>query len=337
MPKPRLLFLTDRGERFQRSALRAAPPNIEVIVKRSPSEAEVMALLPDIDFLISERNQPVTAKMLEAAPRLKLIVRLGSLIYDIDLNAARATGTRVSMQPVIGTIYVAEHVVMMTFAVLKRLGRSLWATTTASHGLPARRSDENIFSFNWMGYDDIGGLYEKTVAIVGMGEIGVELSRRLKPFGLKHLYYNKRSRYPQSVERELWLTYASLTECAERADVLISLLPFSAATDRSIHAGTFKLMKPTAVLVHAGSGSVIDEQALIEALREKHLAGAALDTFEYEPLQPTHSLVQLARDPLSNLLLTPHTADASLPDTRPDDYSEVVRFLAHEPLKYEIV
>jgi phosphoglycerate dehydrogenase-like enzyme len=96
-------------------------------------------------------------------------------------------------------------------------------------------------------------------------------------------------------------------------------------------------MKPTAVLVHAGSGSVIDEQALIEALREKRLAGAALDTYEYEPLQPTHSLLQLARDPNSNLLLTPHVAGASLPDTRPDDYSEILRFLAHEPLKYEIL
>src|SRR5262245_11607206 len=137
MPKPRLLFLTDRGERHQRAALKAAPSDIEVVMKRSPSEAEVIALLSDIDFLISERNQPVTDTMREAAPRLKLVVRLGSLMYDIDMNAARATETHVSMQPVIGTIYVAEHVVMMILATLKRLGRSLWATNLASHGLPA--------------------------------------------------------------------------------------------------------------------------------------------------------------------------------------------------------
>jgi phosphoglycerate dehydrogenase-like enzyme len=333
---PRVLFLTDRGERHQRAALKSAPPGLDVIMKRRPPKDELIALLPTIDFLISERNQPVTAEMLEAAIRLKLIVRLGSLSYDIDVEAAKATGARVSVQPVLMTIHCAEHAVMMILAVLKHLGRSLAAANAANHGREARRTDENTFSVNWMGYNDIGGLIQKNIAILGMGEIGVELARRLKGFRPKTIFYNKRERYPQSVERELWLRYADSLECVRQADVLVSLLPFSATTDRSIHAGTFALMKPSAVLVHLGSGSVIDEQALVEALRAKRLAGAALDTYEYEPLQPTHSLVQLARDPESNLLLTPHVAVGSLPDDRSEDFSEIVRFLAYEPLRYEI-
>ena len=336
MSKPRVLFLTDRGERHQRAALKAAPLDLEVIMRRRPSEADLMALMPTVDFLISERYQPVTKEMLEAALRLKLIVRLGSLTYDIDMETALSTGVRVSLQPVLVSIYSSEHVMMMILAVLKRLGRSLEAARTADHGLPARRTDENTFAFNWLNYTDVEGLYDKTVGILGMGEIGIELARRLKPFRLHTLLYNKRSQYPISVEREFWLRYATMTECAQESDVLVSLLPFSAATDRSIHAGTFKLMKPSAVLVHAGSGSVIDEQALADALRNKRLAGAALDTFEFEPLQPTHSLVTLARDPQHNLLLTPHTAAAYLPDDRSDDYGEIMRFLAHEPLRYEI-
>ncbi|MEP7289233.1 MAG: NAD(P)-dependent oxidoreductase [Chloroflexota bacterium] len=332
----RLLFLTDRSERHQKAAIKAAPPDVEVIMKRRPSDADLMALLPTVDFIISERNQPITTAMITAAKNLKLILRLGSLSYDIDVETARKKGVQVSMQPVQGSIYGAEHLMMMIFAVLKRLGRSLTAANAAAHGLPARRTDENTFAFNWMEYTDIRSLYGKTVAIVGMGEIGVELARRLKPFGLAKLYYNKRIRYPEAVERELWLRYASMLDCVTNADVLVSLLPFNEKTDRSISTGTFTLMKPSSVLVHAGSGSVIDEQALVEALRVHRLAGAALDTFEYEPLQPTHSLIALARDPQSNLLLTPHTAVAYLPDDRTEDFGEIVRFIAQEPLKFEI-
>ncbi len=338
MANPKLLFLTDRGERHQRAALKAAPPGIDVIMKRRPSEEELLPILPTIDFLITERNQPVTKTMIDAAPSLGLIVRLGSLSYDIDLAAARAQGVRFSLQPVMGSIYVAEHMVMMILAVLKRLGRSMQAAVAATHGLPARRTDENTFAFNWMEYADLQSLYGKTVSILGMGEIGIELTRRLKPFHVEAIYYNKRVRYPQTVERELWLRYANMLECVERADVLVTLLPFTAETDRSIHAGTLALMKPGAVLVHAGSGSVIDEQALVEALKGHKLAGAALDTYEYEPLQPTHSLIKLASDPDSNLLLTPHTAAAAVgPGDRSDDFSEIVRFMALEPLKYEIL
>jgi phosphoglycerate dehydrogenase-like enzyme len=332
----RLLFLTDRGQRHQRAALNAAPPDLDVTIKRRPSPAELDSLLPTADFLITERNQPVTAAMLDRANRLKLIVRLGSLAHDIDLVMAREKGIHVSVQPVLGSIMVAEHMVMMTLAVLKRLKRSLIAASTADHKRPAQRTDENTFSFNWMGYSDLVGLFGKTASILGMGEIGVELARRLRSFGLERLYYYKRKRYPQAVERSLGLRYAEMTECMREADVLMSLLPYSPETDRSIHAGAFALMKPTAVLIHAGSGSVIDEQALVDAIKSGKLAGAALDTYEYEPLQPTHSLVQLARDPASNLLLTPHTAAASLPPDRSEDYAEIVRFLKGKPLKYGV-
>jgi lactate dehydrogenase-like 2-hydroxyacid dehydrogenase len=334
--KPRLLFLTDRGERHQRAALKSAPPEIAVIMKRRPPKAELMDLMSTVEFLISERNQPVTKEMLEAALRLKLIVRLGSLAHDIDLQMARETGVRVSLQPVVSSIYAAEHAMLLILAVLRRFGRSMVTATRADHGMAARRTDENTFAFNWLEFADIDGLYDKSVAILGMGEIGVELARRLKPFRLKTLYYHKRQRYPKVVERELWLRHAEMLDCVKQGDVVVSLLPFTAETDRSIHAGTFALMKPTAVFVHLGSGSVVDEQALVEALKNQKIAGAALDTYEYEPLQPTHSLVKLARDPESNLILTPHVASASLPPDRSEDFVEIKRFLAGEPLKFEI-
>jgi len=331
-----VLFLTDRGERHQRNALRSAPAELDIIMKRRAPDTELMDVLPTVEFIISERAEPVSAQMIAQAAQLKLIVRLGSLMVGIDTEAARLHGVSVSLQPVVGTMYVAEHVLMMTLATLKHLGRSLWQANMGDHGMPARRTDENTFAFNWLGLTDIGGLYGKRVAILGMGEIGVELARRLIAFRPSEVLYNKRTRYPQAVEQQLGITYSDPSDCVQRADILISLLPYAPDTDLSINAVTFDSMKTGAILVHAGSGSVIDEQALVDALKSGKLAGAALDTFEYEPLSPTHPLVLLSREPRSNLLLTPHVAAASLPDTRTDDFSEIMRFVTGEPLRYQV-
>lgn len=326
--KPKVLFLTNRGERQQQWSLQGAPESLEVILRRRPAEAELQQVLAEVQFIISERSEPVTASMIAAAPQLKLIVRLGSLLYDIDVKAAEAAGVRVISQPVISTIYCAEHALMMILALVKKLGRGLHAAQASDHGLPAKRSDEDTFSFNWLGFNDIGGLIGKTVAILGMGEIGVELARRLIAFRPAGVLYNKRQPYPAEVERELGITFADIETCARRADVLVSLLPYSAQTDRSVNAAIFALMQPTALVLHLGSGGVIDEGALASALREHRLAGAALDTYEYEPLQPDNPLVALARDPNANVLLTPHTAAATLRPDRSGDYKAIMDYLA---------
>ncbi|MCC7205685.1 MAG: hypothetical protein IT323_00165 [Anaerolineae bacterium] len=330
MARPRVLFLTDRGERHQQSALAAAPPELEVIMRRRPSEAELATLLPSIDFLISERNQPITEAMIQRAKNLKMIVRLGSLDHDIAYGPALVAGIHVVVQPVMGTIYCAEHALMMMLAVVKRLGRSLNAAVSAPPSFGPQRTDEDTFAFNWRAFSDIGALTEKTVAILGMGEIGVELARLLRGFRLAGILYNKRTPYPDEVAYPLNVHYADWRECLRRADVLVSLLPYSVETDfrnGGLNAGALAQMKRGAHLVHLGSGSVLDEQALIKALQDGRLAGAALDTYEYEPLPLDHPLAQYARQPDSNLLLTPHTAAASAPGNRADDYAAILNYL----------
>src|SRR5262249_51895659 len=154
----------------------------------------------------------------------------------------------------------------MTLAVIKRLARSLWLANVANHGQAARRTDEDTFAFNWLNLTDITGLYGKSIAILGMGEIGVEFARRVAPFRAGEVLYFKRTRYPEAVERELGIRYRTLPGCAQRADVLISLLPYAPETDRILNAAFFAQMPHGSYLVHAGSGSVIDESALIDAL-----------------------------------------------------------------------
>jgi phosphoglycerate dehydrogenase-like enzyme len=334
--KTQVLFLTDRGEWHQRAARAAAPPGIEVLMRRRPSAEALAALLPNIEVVISERSQPVREGILAAAPHLRLIVRLGSLYHDIAVEAARAQGVRVSVQPDSGCIYGAEHLLMMTLAVLKRLKRSLRTAAAADHGRVAHRTDEDTFAFNWLGFRDLHSLFGKTVAILGMGEMGVEMARRLAPFRPAAVLYHKRHRYPPEVETDLSVTYASWADCLEHADILVSLLPYSSATDGILNAAAFAQMQPTAVLIHAGSGSVIDEPALAEALQAGRLRGAAVDTFEYEPLPPDSPLIPLARDPDVNLLLTPHTAVVAEPDAYQGDFDEVTRFLAGEPLRFAV-
>jgi phosphoglycerate dehydrogenase-like enzyme len=115
------------------------------------------------------------------------------------------------------------------------------------------------------------------------------------------------------------------------------LLPYTTETDLSINEASFAAMKPGSFVVHCGSGSVIDEDALAAALKAGHLAGAALDTFEWEPLRADNPLVALARDPAANVLLTPHVGSATLPGGREEEWVNIKRVLSGEEPLYRLV
>jgi phosphoglycerate dehydrogenase-like enzyme len=278
--------------------------------------------------------------MIAAAPKLRLIQRLGSLTFDIDIAAAQRAGIPVCTWPIRGCILVAEHLLLQMLALVKHLPEvSALASAAGDWGRPSRRTDENIFAYNWSGRTGIDGLEGKTVGILGFGEIGAELARRLSGFRPTQVLYNKRRRLPATVERELGLTYASQAQLIAASDFLCCLLPFYPETDMALNAAIFAQLKKGAFVVHCGSGSVIDEAALADAIRRGQIAGAALDTFEWEPLRPDNPLVALARDPQMNVLLTPHTASGtSTPGvpTRTADYENIRRLLAGEPLLYRV-
>ncbi|MGH8503759.1 MAG: NAD(P)-dependent oxidoreductase, partial [Gammaproteobacteria bacterium] len=221
-------------------------------------------------------------------------------------------------------------------ALLKRLGRSLHAMAEPTTSAPPRETNENTFAYNWMGYRDLQALMNKTVAVLGMGGIGVELAWRLAPFAPAAILYHKRAPYPPSVEQALRLERAGFERCVRGADVLVSLLPFSVDTRHVLGQAVFDTMPAHAVLVHAGSGGIIDEAALAAALARGRIAGAALDTFDVEPLPADSPLLALMRDAGINLLLTPHVASGTLAASRAEDFVEIQRFLRGEPLRFEI-
>ncbi len=336
------LFLTERSPRHQRSALTSAPPELDVVMLHSPSLAELLPHLPEAEFLISERAGVIDAEIIAAAPKLRLIQRLGSLVHDIDLAAARQANVAVCKWPLMSCILVAEHMVMQILALTKRLSDAKAVADAAERwGKPSQRTDENTFAYNWSGRTGGGTLAGATVGILGFGEIGAELARRLRPFLPERVLYHKRKQLPASVEQTLGLSYAALPEVIAASDVLCSLLPYSPATDHLLNAERLATMKPGALLVHCGSGSVIDEAALAEALTAGRLGGAALDTFEWEPLLPDNPLLPLARTPAMNVLLTPHIAAGTPPRagadaTRQSEFTNLLRSLRGEPLLHEV-
>lgn len=335
------LFLTDRSPHHQEAARRAAPSVLDLTIMRRPPRAELLARLADVEILISERAGVIDRAMVEAAPQLQLIQRLGSLTYDIDVAAAEQRGIIVCAWPLKGCIMVAEHILMQMLALIKRLPEvQAIAEAAADWDRPARRTDENTFAYNWSRRAGIEGLYGQRVGILGFGEIGAELARRLQPFAPAQTLYHKRQRLPASIERELGITYAEPQALIAQVDFLCSLLPFTPATELMLNAQTFAAMKPGSFVVSCGSGGIIDEPALAAALQTGQLAGAALDTFEWEPLRPDNPLLSLTRLANMNLLLTPHTA-AGAPTSnaekgRSSEFSNIARFLAGEPLLHRV-
>jgi phosphoglycerate dehydrogenase-like enzyme len=334
----KVVFLTLRSKRHQELALAAAPPDLDIAMRRDPPRAALLALLATAEFLISERTGTIDADLIAAAPHLRLIQRLGIQTWDIDLAAARAAGVAVCCRPVQGCVMVAEHMLLQILGVLKRVRESMKITAEAADwGTTPQRGDEDHFAYNWSKRGGIGMLSGLTVGILGFGEIGLELAIRLAAFDCR-LLYNKRSRLPAHVEEQYGLHYATPEELAQQSDIVCSLLPYQ-GPQAPLNAAVFSQMKQGSYLVHCGSGAVVDEGALLDALRAGHLTGAALDTYTYEPLRPDDPLVAAARDPMSNLILTPHVAGGGVTAGsrgRGQDYDNIMAVLHGQPLQYQI-
>ena len=308
-----VLYLCPLGAQQRAWRLAAAPPDLTVDMRRTNelTQDALYEAASRADALISERAGLIDDALLAAAPRLRLIMRYGSLTHDIDLAAAAARGVAVHARPIRGTIAVAENVMLQMLALLRRAQPLQHVMRTPPEtfqiGEPPhapRRTSEDVFAFNWSGQTRVALLQNKTVGVLGFGEIGAELARRLTGWGCT-LLYSKRQRLPESAERALGVTFRGADAIVRESDVLVSLLPYFQETDLWLNAARIATMKAGAYLVHAGSGSVIDEAAVARALGSGALGGASFDTFEYEPLPQNSPLLTLA-DTGANILLLPH-------------------------------
>ena len=326
MPSNNVLYLCPLGKQHQEWRLAAAPADLNIIMRRSTETPrnEVLALAREADAIITERAGVIDNTMIDAAPNLKIIQRLGSLYHDIDLDAAKARGIPVYAQPIRGTIAVAENMMLQMMAVLRRampLQKVIHTPPEQYMPAGARRTDEDVFAFNWSGQNRVALLRNKTVGILGFGEIGAELARRLQHWGCRVLYA-KRNALPAFIEDDLQIEHRDQEQLLRESDIVVCMLPYFKETDQWLNAARIAMMKPGAYLCEAGSGSVVDEQAVADAVKRGHLAGASFDTYEWEPIKQDNPLLSLAdSDPDANIFLLPHIGSCN--DATTSEFNEL--------------
>jgi D-3-phosphoglycerate dehydrogenase len=232
------------------------------------SSEELVRALPDYDALIVRSRTKVTAAVLEAGRRLKVVGRAGVGVDNIDLQAARRLGVAVVNSPLAATTAVAEH----TLGLMLALARAVPAADASLKGGLWEKS-------KFMG----GELSGKTLGLLGIGRIGAEVVRLGRAFGMAAAAYDP---YLSTDEiRERGAEPVEFEEALNRSDYLSLHLPLTGETRGLLGERELAMMKPEAYLVCTARGGVIDENALRAALDSEALAGAALDVFANEPVE----------------------------------------------------
>jgi D-3-phosphoglycerate dehydrogenase len=263
---------------------------------------------------------PMTRAVLSGLPRSAAIVRYGVGVDNVDLDAARDLGVTVSNVPDYGAETVADHAVTL----LLTLGRRIIEL------------DADVRQRGWIDAAGIGsfrGFDETTVGLIGAGRIGRAVASRLRPFGVRVLAFD-----PVADRDELagaGIELVDLDTVLAEAHGLSLHAPLIESTRGIIGAEAFRRMRDGAYIVNTSRGGLVDEAALVSALRSGKLAGAALDVFETEPL-PQDSQLRT----LPGVILTPHVgylSDGSLIRLQVKAVEEAERSLRGEPLRYAIV
>jgi phosphoglycerate dehydrogenase-like enzyme len=280
----------------QVSALRQAlPTGVRVIEHGSELEKADVAVTWDVN---------VDEALLESAPNLSSVVKLDSGPATIDESQCADRGITVQIVESPGLISVAEHAVMLILAVIKRLGiaSDRFRAGQMVDGATPELTTQESYAYNWVGLDRFEALYGKTVGLVGLGKIGSEAAIRLKAFETD-VVYTKRNRLDADEEARLGVRYLPFDELLAASHCVSLHARFSPETEKMMGAREFALMREGSFFINTARGRLVDEEALAAALASSHLAGAALDVFEYEPLQLDSPLLDVP-----NVILTPHTA-----------------------------
>jgi len=236
---------------------------------------------------------PITKEIIRAAKKVRLIQVIGAGYDKIDVKAAHQAGIPVATTGGANAVSVAEHTLALILALYRRI-------PYAHHSVKAGKWPQ--FELYQGGVFELSG---KTLGLIGFGHIGQALARLVRGFNVKVLYH-RRHRLPPDQERALGVSYATLEDLLRQADIVSVHVPLTDQTRRLIGRKELGLMKKSAILINTSRGRVVDEEALIEWLSSGRIAGAGLDVFHHEPIDPHSPLLKL-----DNVVLTPHMAGAS--------------------------
>jgi phosphoglycerate dehydrogenase-like enzyme len=262
-------------------ALRAAGLQLHMSPRDHDRSADEMIELIDGAVAVIADADPFDERVLASAPQLRIIARCGVGLDTIDLDAAGRAGVAVTITPEVNNEAVADHALALILAAVRRL----------------REQDAIVRGGGWRSFETVSWqLHGATVGIVGYGAIGRAVARRLAGFGVELLVHDP---FVEDVE------VTGLAELLARSDVVTLHMPLTPETRGIVDAQAIALMKPDAVIVNTARGPVIDQDALIDALRSGRLGAAGLDVFAVEPPLGSPLLE------LPNVILSPHVGGIS--------------------------
>jgi glyoxylate reductase len=257
---------------------------------------------PTVDVLKAELAEAeglagwcaMNAELMDAAPKLKVIATSSVGFDHIDVAAASERGIIVCNTPDVLTDTTADLAFSLLMAAARRIAESDRFVRAGKWGKPG-------FNATMLGRD----IHHATLGVIGMGRIGAAFAERGHGFHMKVLYYDAYRR--KDLEEKYGYEYVDVDTLLRQSDFISLHVNLSDETRGMINDEAFAKMKPTAILVNASRGPVVDEKALIKALSENRIAGAGLDVFEKEPIDPNNPLLQL-----ENVVVAPHIGSATL-------------------------
>ena len=287
-------------------------PDVLVDKKTGLSEDELVAIIGQYDALLVRSQTRVTARILEAGSALKVVGRAGVGVDNIDLQAATSRGVIVINAPDGNTITTCEHTFAMMMAVARHIPQAYAKTVTG---------DWDRKSF--LGVE----LRGKKLGVVGMGRIGSEVAKRAKAFGMDILGYDPF--LTEEKAEKLGVTLASVDDIVRNADFMTVHTPLTPETRHMIGAEQFKVMKRGMRIVNCARGGIVDEYALVDAVNEGIVAGAAFDVFEEEPPAADHPFLGHPK-----IVVTPHLGASTVEaqeNVAIDVSEQVLHILRNEP------
>ncbi|GIV79102.1 phosphoglycerate dehydrogenase [Litorilinea aerophila] len=292
-------------------------PGIQVDIRTGLSPDELLAAIPEYDALLVRSSTTVTAQVIQAGKRLRVIARAGVGVDNIDVEAATQAGIVVVNAPTGNVVAAAEHTIAMLMALARHIPQ---ADAHVRAGLWKRSQ--------FMGVE----VRDKVLGTVGLGRVAQEVVRRAQGLGMTCIAYDPYVSSEYAAQRSVRLV--DLDTLLAEADFVTVHVPLTPQTHNLIDRAKLRLMKPTARILNVARGGVINEQDLVEAIEAGEIAGAALDVFEQEPLPPDSPLRRSDK-----IILTPHLGGSTIEaqeQVAEDVALQVIDVLNDRPARYAV-
>ena len=254
---------------------------------------ELLKVVPDTEFLLTSISTKIDREIIDRAPNLKIIANFGSGFNNIDIEYARQKGIPVTNTPFVSTTSVAEFTLGLMLGIAHRINEG--------DQLIRHQGFNGWQPLFFLGHE----LSHKTLGIIGMGSIGQAVAKLAQSFQMKVIYWKPKP-LSNDKETDLSVQYHKLDDLLANSDFVSLHSPLTKDNHHQFSTKTFKKMKNSAFLINAARGPIVDEKSLVTALKDKEIAGAALDVFEHEPN------VENELKTMNNVILTPHLGNATV-------------------------